>query len=318
MAGHSWLTKAVGKVNFIVNFFMDPCDAPASVYLETMFPALMDMLVDLYAFDVSEYSQQKGIMIRTPKDKKGKSKTRRGRKGGGRKRWWHIFQTLSEDPGEILGKKHARDFGGSQRLLTGARAHFWIIGGIAQRFAFWLWFISRLSQFITDWWTGLVAAGYCTERGSPVLLAYEYQDGSIPLVGWAPVNLWTILKQRGDIIWNVGVGRSMEYDLTVVFRCVVSVADPLNTSEVFLRLITDPGSGPGKIVDEQQLTVTGTAQKIVGLNGKIPKGAFFAVEVSNTSGTVRLNDCYLHAFSQQSGPFDGLLHIARDERGERE
>lgn len=318
MAGFSWLTKLISRVNLVIDFFVDPCDAPVTVYAETLFPALMDLLVDLFAFDVTEYSQQKGISIAYPKDKKGASKTRRGKKGGGRKRRHWLIETLTSDPGEILGKKHARDFGGARRILTGGRAHFWILGGFAQRFAFWLWLIVRLSEFILDWWNGLIAAGYCTERGTPVLLAYEPADATIPLVGWAPVNFWTILKQRGNIVWNVASGGSQQYDLTVVSSFTVRLDNPLLSSDVSVRLRIVGGPTTGKNIDTKQVSLSGSEIKTVGLHGKVPKGSFFAIEVMNTNTLVWLEECHLHAFGPRLGTFDGLLHIARDERGERE
>lgn len=317
MAGHSFLTKLISRVNVITKFFLDPCDAPVTVYLETLFPALMDMLVDLFAFDVTEYSQQKGISIRYPKDKKGKSKARRGRKGGGRhKRWW-IIEALTSDPGEILGKKHARDFGGAQRVLTGGRAHFWILGAFAQRFAFWLWFIVRLSEFFMDWWNGLITAGYCEERGTPVLYCVEEVDGAGAILGWTSVNFWTVVKQRGNITWNVASGISREYDLTVVFACAVRTLTPdvAQTNNFRIRVVGP--SGAAKNIATTSVVVSTGDLKTVGMHGVVPKNHFFAVESLTDYGFAELIDCKLHAFGPNKGKFDGLLRLPRDERGQR-
>lgn len=317
MAGHSFVTRLITRVNFITKFFMDPCDAPVSVYAKTMFPALMDMLVDLFAFNVEEYSQQKTLSIAYPKDKKSKSKTRRGRKGGDRHKLRWLTQALISDPGEILGKKHARDFGGARRILTGGRSHFWLLGAFAQRLMFWLWFIVRLSQFFVDWWNGLVAAGYCEERGTPILLCHEVIDGSAALVGWNSVNFWTILKQRGNITWNVASGRSREYDLTVLFTCYVTTNTPDLPITVDFRLRSVSGDGSSKNLATTTIEIVEGAAITVSLDAVVPKNNFFAIEARCSYGFVEFHDCYLHAFGPSKDRFKGLVRFPQDERSTR-
>ena len=316
MGGRSWLTKAINAVNLIVDFFMDPCDAPFSVYLETLFPALMDLLADLFMFDITEYQQQRWLSHLLPKNQKSLSKVRRGGKGGGRKRWWSIFETLAEDPGEMLGKKNARNFGGNRRLLTGGRAHLWLLAGGLQRAAFWLWFISRGGQFFYDWWAGLISKGYCSERKAGTLMAYEEVDSSHALFGWAPVAIWTVLKQRGDCNWNVSYGYCAFYSMIVVYRCTMDQGTVQYDNIVRFKVsIWNPDEE--KEIFFKQYNMRPETTVNAGFSFEVPAGYSFAIEVWNKFGLVNLRDCWLHEISNWRQPIDDQMHIARDFRGRR-
>lgn len=316
MSKRSLLTKIVNGVNCILDFFMDPCDAPFTVYVETLFPAVMDLLVDLYAFDVEEYQQQKPFSEISPKAEKSKSKIGRGKKGGGKKKWSKIFEALSGDPGELLGKKRARHFGGSRRILTGGTSHLWIIGGVVQRAAFWVWIVCRSGEFFYDWWNGIVAKGYCTERGTGVLLAYEGVDTTHALFGWAPVFIPTILKQRGDVAWNVSSGYCVRYALNVNYRCQLEPANANDGSIVRCRATVWRGEEEADAAFTQRIIKKGATQQIE-IDFVCPPGWSFTIEFWNSDGLVYLKDEWLHCVSSKRAAFDALLHWPRDERGER-
>ena len=45
---------ALARVNYVVNYIFDPCDAPITVLLETLWPALLKMVLSLYAVDAAQ------------------------------------------------------------------------------------------------------------------------------------------------------------------------------------------------------------------------------------------------------------------------
>lgn len=316
MAGRSWLTKSLVNINIIVDFFMDPCDAPLSAYLETLFPALMDMLVDLYAFDVSEYQEQRPFSSLSPKLRKSESKVRWGSKGGGWKRFKWFVDVISSDPGELLGKRMAKHFGGTQRILTGGTSHLWLLGGALQRGMFYIWFVSRIGEFFYDWYMGLITKGFCSEAGTGMFLAGEGLDTSHALFGWKPLLVWTVLKQRGAPNWSVTYGTSGGYATMVSIRLTASqVTD--HVGQFFeIRASVDDGKGD-RIVEDKKVWLAGLAVETISLSFEAPKWSNFVFEVRNDAGLVNIHDIYIHAHSRQFVLFKPVQPWPRDFRGHR-
>lgn len=314
--GRSWLTKALVNINIIVDFFLDPCDAPISAYLETLFPAVMDMLVDMFAFDVSEYQQQRPFSSLKPKEGKGKSKVRRGRKGGGRNRWNRIFNAVSSDPGEVLGKRMARHFGGSRRLATGGTSHLWLLGGAVQRGAFWVWFASRLTKLFYDWYMGLIYKGYCSEPGAGIVLAGEGADSAHNLFGWKPLVIWNVLKQRGAPNWSVVFGTSGAHPLATVVRLDISLNNDDTPSTFMYRVFTDGPEGE-QLQTEGEEDIVYPDKKNVNFSFTVPPWSNFTIEVYSTQGLINLTDIYVHGVSQGTYVFSPVQAWPRDFRGNR-
>lgn len=314
--GRSWLTKALVNINIIVDFFLDPCDAPISVYLETLFPAVMDMLVDMFAFDVSEYQEQRPFSSFKPQDNKGKSKVRRGRKGGGHTKWNRIFSAVSGDPGELLGKRMAKHHGGSRRLLTGGRSHLWLIGGAMQRGAFWVWFASRLTGLFYDWYMGIIGKGYCSEPGAGIILAAEGADSAHNLFGWKPLVVWNILKQRGAPNWEVVFGTSGAHPLATSVRLDIWLNNDDTPSTFMYRVFTDGPAGE-ELQTEGEESLVYPDKKNVNFSFTVPPWSNFTIEVYSTQGLINLSDIYIHGISRGTYVFSPVQPWPRDFRGNR-
>lgn len=317
MGGRSFLTKSLVNINIIVDFFMDPCDAPVSVYLETLFPAVMDMLVDMYAFDVSEYQQQKPFSSLAPKQLKSMSKVRRGAKGGGNKRWRAIFDALSSDPGELLGKRMAKHYGGSRRILTGGNAHLWLLGGAVQRAAFWVWFVSRIGELFYDWYMGIIAKGYCSSPEAGVVLAAEGIDSSHALFGWKPLVVWTKLKQRGSPDWSIVYGTSGNFSCAVSVRMTIALVGGSIPVRFYYRVYSDGPEGE-QLQTEGMRIVTYPNKVDVNFSFNVPKFSNYTIEVRNSDGLVDIFDIYIHGKSNGLIEFSPVQPWPRDFRGQRE
>lgn len=316
MAGRSWLTKMIVNVNVICEMLFDPCDAPFSVYAETLFPAVLDMLTDFYAFDVSEYQQQRPFSSMQPKNRKSARKTRFGKKGGGMARWRGILGALSSDPGELLGKRMAKNFGGSRRLLTGATSHLWLLGGALQRTAFWFWFIGRAGGVFYDWYMGLLYKGYCSDPEMGVFTAYESADASHALFGWKPLLVWTILKQRGAPNWHISYGTSGNWPLIVVATMVVVSRDDFGSQSVQFRVVTDGPSGEREVLNKTIEAGEDIPQNL-GLTFEMEPASTVTIEVRNDRGLVDLYDVFINGFSRRPSSFDPVVPYPRDFRGRR-
>lgn len=168
------------KVNTIVDFWSNPCNAPWTVYLETLYPALGHMfiaLVDTSLLDIARsYLRPRGGLTRGPRRKKGR---RRGRIRG-------IPDTADLFARMIPGATvwQGMEYGANTRFL-------WQIDGIIQR-GLWYWLVMDATTDGFYWWAqGIKEEGFCkpTNRAGlfatqPHLPAFSLFGAFYPLGGW--------------------------------------------------------------------------------------------------------------------------------------
>lgn len=194
------------KINFVVRFLMDPCDAPVTVYVTTMWPGLIDMLWAYYEPDVQNILvnlfRWRYIIPRTRTTKKGRYGNKRGKNTFARA----VGRWVRFDQDEWISKKIEGWTRFKKRYAGGLFTKMLIFEGVIERVNFWFFVIGLVTDFLYSWSTLLHKTIYCQAQGDDVLLADGPDQVQIGIAGWLGLNLSHIRKQRGRVTWNYSTG----------------------------------------------------------------------------------------------------------------
>lgn len=186
----------IDRVNYVVNFWEDPCDAPWTVYIETALPALGQAAITLV-----EPSPDDVLRAYV---KPGGARSA-GRFGGFLEEEEIAgSEPLLKDTSEMIGEAIPFKARWDNPVLAEDFKYFWIFDGVTQRLL-WYWMMADLiSQFLFDWTTLINKSEYCSiDRGGSALLYRDsimmYPPGVIQ-----PVAPMEVRKSWGEIIGTYG------------------------------------------------------------------------------------------------------------------
>ena len=149
----SYVQRRTRKWNRAINFAMQPCEVPFSVYIETLRPAAGRALITLLTFGIDDVARgmfrPKGVY----------NNCRRGRK----KR--SASSVYLPEFGEEIGKRLPGAEGIKSRSFGTIEKRLWILDGISQRVFFWLMVGDIITDFVYDWATGVYREGFCKTAG---------------------------------------------------------------------------------------------------------------------------------------------------------
>lgn len=149
----NYLERKIDRVQSVVKFFEDPCQAPWSVYFELSLPALGHVVLELLTFGLDDvirgYFRPKGIY-------------RRGRTGILARKFgkWAGIPEIGEMIGAHLpGSETIR----GRSVAKGVR-FMWLVDGALQRLMFWWMIVDLLSDFLYEWTSAINKTVYCRSR----------------------------------------------------------------------------------------------------------------------------------------------------------
>jgi len=132
------------KVNYVIKSWTQPCEAPWYIYVETLFPALLEAFITLMLFGWDDVAR--GYF--RPPQKRGSRHRRRGKKR--KPRPLRIPEWGEEIGKRLPGSKKARGRKYSQAGLT-----LWAIDSALQRGLFW-WLVADVTIDLAYNWTSLL------------------------------------------------------------------------------------------------------------------------------------------------------------------
>jgi hypothetical protein len=263
------------KINYIVNFFMDMCDAPLQLYVRSLLPALKEALITYYQVDLVQVftawvrphgpfkplrGHGHGPLVR-PED----PHEPHGREPKGRKRTWSRIakKFISFDPWDYLGEHlpfHEELHG---RSVTPGVHYLWSFYNVEQRVQNWIMIYEIVEQGFYKTLGGVADSVYCREQYRPWMTASAVDDANIPLVQPCPVNFSHIVKIRhfiyaaGNTATCIGPGIIGNFSAKCTSRGTVAPGEPIG------RLAIQVDDGPmeysGYFMNEgdvQQVTAT--------------------------------------------------------------
>lgn len=218
------------KINYIIDFLMDPCDAPLTVYLRMAWPAFVKLVIAYYALDLIQIftgwirpskalKMYRGAPHRSGHGKRGKSKTWLRRLGK-----WSSF-----DPWDELGRRlpFGKDLGGRQ--VSPRVAGLWVLYGIEQRFAYYMFMYTLFEDFFYDWFSGVARTEYCAAQRRPMFLGTSPMHGNFGVLEQSPINIPFVEKMRHA---NGGLGNVIHLYAKSTHVVINGKAAPLTEPQI--------------------------------------------------------------------------------------
>lgn len=218
----------IDKVNYVVDFWVNPCAAPWSVYIKLAKDPGIELFLDYIIPSPTDVAYNylrpgkalgpAGMGGSRPGKKSSKSKGFGSGKGGGA---WKKVPGLGQDTGAWLGNRLPGAEHFQDRPIQDGEKFFWRIGDRIQRVLFYLWLGNALSKFFYDWAVLLDETEFCQSqfRGG-----FHYEGGPFNFGGvipcnavFAPTELW----QEGacGYFGNQGFVGSRPWNVLVSIDC---------------------------------------------------------------------------------------------------
>lgn len=276
------------KINYVIRSFLDFCDAPFTVYVETAAPALLRAFIEYYMLDllnvISTWARPDRAIARGRRQRKGS----RGAKGAPRSRPGLVRRALRFDPGESLGKRLPFREEMHTRVTPPGVNHLWVLYGITERIGYWWMVISISVNFFFDWMSLLNGTKYCQAREATVLFAHG--DNQI-IIGAAPYNAVLfahIEKQRGDIEWNLGAGvLSAGQGAMTAF---LSIQESVGQTAQVRFWITEGGFPDDRVIAEQRATLGPRMHQVLSISAPVKGPNAYAVWIACPGSFCDLTD----------------------------
>lgn len=190
------------RIDFVVQFFIDGCDAPITVWMEKFWPSFTHLVLQWYEFDVINMFKawlQPGLYAIEGRN----SRHWGGGKKGKRKGPWQTLGTvISFDPGEWLGEKMWGHEELRARPLPPGAQFLWIFEGLIERFLWYCMVLDLVTEFAYRWTSSIVETKYCQMANDAIFLG---ECGPYPLLGifgWDTQGAFHPQKQRSIDFFN--------------------------------------------------------------------------------------------------------------------
>lgn len=172
------------KVNGIVEFVDNPCNAPWSVYFETAVPAAGRALLTLVEFDFPD-------VVRGALRPKGLRQGRHGRRGSRGGRGLPGIPEL----GEMIGKAIGGTTAAQGRSVSQGVKNLWIVDGVVQRLL-WYWLVVDVSvTFFYEWASAIQRSEFCAKQG----LGNAHATSPDGATFFSVANAWTSIPTNQNV-----------------------------------------------------------------------------------------------------------------------
>lgn len=245
------------RLNYIASFFFDPCDAPFTLYVETMLPALLEAAILWWAPVPDEiftaWARPSKALGRRRSGRKGARGSKAGRWGKNNK----LMRIVNFDTNEFIGKRLPGAELLGEATLNRGTAFLWRIFGFLQLLGL-IWLIwETVSGFFAKWFSLLYETQYCAATGVAVLDSYSTGYSISDIVEDNGFLALTIEKQRGPITVIPGSVSTALDNLSVMVGVEIEGEFPLGSYVEIVFWDGSPGQGEPAQIDRQFITGSG-------------------------------------------------------------
>lgn len=203
----------IDKVNYIVDFWVDPCHAPLLLYIRLARDPLKKALITWFSFGLDDIlrgylrpSKALGSGAINRRGKERRRNTRFARASGIARDGWRATPGLGDDVGNWIGKNlpgasefHGRHIGAGEHLL-------WLIDGVSQKALFFLMLADVTIDFLYEWATLVAATEFCQrDRADSLYATGPASNAGFPF-GCSPLSLAVVQWQEGAVAWSGSIG----------------------------------------------------------------------------------------------------------------
>lgn len=177
----------IDRVNYVVEMWNNPCNAPWVLYVETALPAALDAIIAVACFDIGDVLR----FVFRPANLRSGRHSRGGKKGKHARKPKGIRARLANKLPAFQALQ--------QRKVTQGVKNLWIIDGIGQRLLWW-WLVADIATMALYNWTSMI---YKTERCQMALggggALRENNGGTyLGLIGKNPVGFEVLKYETGS------------------------------------------------------------------------------------------------------------------------
>lgn len=265
------------RLNYISSFFFDPCDAPFTLYVETMLPALLEAAILWYSPVPDEiftaWARPSKAMGRRRSGRKGARGSKAGRWGKNNK----LMRIVNFDTNEFIGKRLPGAELLGEATLNRGTMFLWRIFGYLQLLGL-VWLIWEVvSGFFAKWFSLLYETEYCRATGVAVLDSYSTGYSISNIVennGFLALN---IQKQRGPISVVPGGVSTILHNLNVMVGVEIDGNAPMGS---YVEIVFWNGAvGTGEPLSINRQYITGTGPREFGAGVSLPKGGTVGISL---------------------------------------
>lgn len=278
------------KVNGIVRFIEDPCEAPWIVYLELAREPALKALLTWVTFGLNDvmrgYFRPKGVRGR----RHGRGKGKGGARAGPIARTLRRVPGIGDDVGDFIGKRLPGANELKQRHVSQGVKNMWFIDGVLQRGLWWWLVIGMTTDFLYEWTSLLQQSEFCKRTNQDGLYAKGVTGGALAIQGWIAQAGMTLQRAWGHAVFS---GANVQVDAG-------------KWTAIFVLQMTQIGN-PGPSAHEARIIEFGTGE-ILG------QSAPNVVELGETSTTIVTADFFGPKNIQVQGKvsFAGAIGVSAD------
>jgi len=203
----------IDKVNYIVDFWVDPCHAPVIVYIQLARDPLAHALLSWFSFGLDDvlrgYLRPSKALGGSSFSRRGKEKKRGTRFRKARAAVGGVIKHvpgIGDDIGNWIGKNlpgaqevKGRSIGQGERLL-------WMIDDLGQRALLALLIADIAIDFLYEWATLVADTEFCKrDKRNSLYATGPAPNTGFPITCW-PLNEATVVFAEGDVSWIGNVG----------------------------------------------------------------------------------------------------------------
>jgi len=266
------------KVNYVIDAWSRPCNAPWYIYVECLKPAALEAFITFISFGLGDvargFARPRGLNKRRSGKRKGK---------------WSKFRPRFPEIGNMLGGALPGSEQVKGRRWSTAGKALWRIDGVAQRFLFW-WLVADITiDFAFNFTSCLYETRWCEASSKG---RFSWQKG---LVEVAAPDIWNNMAfidldyQFPNPFWNTTFGDTGPNGATIAFA--------LDYEPLF------PGAPPTsyetRLIDRDTGEVWGTSgptlpdvddRAIAIISFPVPPNRKFRVQLFPAGGWARATD----------------------------
>lgn len=243
--------NSIDKINYIVHFLADHCDAPLQVYIKSLLPALFEAFATWYALDMVQiftaYARPDGPLRGVRGGGHGPSRSReeaspkKKKKPKGRFRTWvnRARVYVGFDPWDAMGRQLQLPAGQVVRSTTPGIETLWEVYGLEQRLLYWFMIYEVVVDGLYTWSNGVAMSSYCQQQYRPWVFTERssFADPGVP--GGAGVLLPPATKARWG---SAGPGNGVQCE-GFGSICIVSAKTASKPSNFGAKMKLVSGSG---------------------------------------------------------------------------
>ena len=285
------------RLNYVADFLFDPCDAPFTLYVRTMLPALLEAAILWWAPVPDEIFTAWARPTRAMGRMRSRRKGTRGSKGGRRGPRSRLGRIINFDTNEFIGKR----LPGAEKLgaatLNSFTFNLWRIFGFLQLLGL-VWLVWEvISGFFVRWFSLLYETEYCKATTHAILDSYSTGYQISEIVENNAFLALIVRKQRGLVSVVPGGGSIGVHNGKVIASVTLEGSFPENA---WLEIVFWPGSaGQGEPLSVQRAQVGGEGLRVITAAQDYPKAGAFGISLRTNVLLMTLTETSLYV---QAGP----------------